>query len=355
MQVGNIGAGDVIRQRLPRNVYSAVRTATSFYGALQAARYMMGKYAPSEKDLKFIYNYAKRSTMSRSGNKGPYKRPTLRRKKGLKNQVKELKRLAESDMGTHIDRVRETDRTLVASVNQKQFAQANLINCSKIETALSNLKYYDPTAPTTLVTASAASGSFQKEFLVETAHCKFHFRNNYQIPARVCVYICRPKSDTSIGPFSAFTSGLTDVGGPSATSPLVYPTDSEQFNDLWTSVKTKKVLLQPGSEFSMTHSAKSFQYDPSYFDSHNLEFIKKYGACAILISVEGVIGHDTTADEQGTLLAGIDWYTDCTYKIKYAAGADIKQVVVTNNSDSFTNGPVISNKPVSDNQNYSVA
>lgn len=256
-------------------------------------------------------------------------------------------------MGTHIERTRDTGR-VVGSVNNIGQNSYDLSTVTTIESVLANLRYYNPSAPATLTTASGTTGTYQKEFLIKRNYAKFFCRNNYQVPCEVSLYLVVPKEDTSITPLTAFQNGLADVGNPSSTSPLVYPSDSPQFMDLWKIVKTKKAYLLPGKSCQITHSTKSFQYDPSLVDSHSLTYQSRYGSMAILVRVEGPLGHDTTANEQGSLVATLDYQIEKVIEIKYSAGADIKYIISNDNSNTFTNGGVVSNMPVSDNQQYSI-
>lgn len=275
--------------------------------------------------------------------------------KKIKAQIRELKRMAESDMGTHIQRKRQTG-VLTCSVNQSSHNQLDTSSITRLEEVLAQLRYYDPSTPTTLVNADGTAGTFQKEFYFKRVYGKLRLRNNYQVPVRVTVYSVSPKSDTSITATTAFTNGLTDIGGPSSTSTIIYLTDSIQFSDLYKINSSKSVFLNPGSEFSMTHSGKPFQYDPASADSHNLAYQTKYYAMSWVIRLEGVLGHDTSnSTEQTTLQGGVDYENFVTFEVRYSAGADIKYVYLDDVSDTFTTAGVLSNKPVADNQSYSTS
>ncbi len=313
-------------------------------GKLLGAQGSGGMYAGSRQFRK------KRPTRKR-----PQRRSKMPRKvKGLTKQVKELKRLAESDMGTHTQRNRDT-WNVVSAVNQQQIISIPSSSLTLLEEVISQLRYYDPTAPTTLVTADGTVGTYQKEFYFSKVHSKILVRNNYQVPCSVSVYSCRPKVDTSISPGSAWSGGLVDIGNPGQTNPLVYLTDSVQFNDLWSIERSKRVILEPGQMCAMTTTAKPFQYDPTLADSHNTQYQKMFQAHSWHLHIQGVIGHDTVEDEQGILQAGVDFVVDNTYIVKYPAGADIVYLHTNDESSTFTNGGVISNKPYTDNQSYSQA
>jgi len=135
---------------------------------------------------------------------------------------------------------------------------------------------------------------------------------------------------------------------------MVYLTDSPQFQELWSVGKSMSKTLQSGQECTMVHTCKKFNYNPSVSDSHTSNFQKSFDGSYLVVRVEGVLGHDTSADEQGTLQAGVDVQIDTTWKVLYPAGADIKYIFVADDSSSFTNGGVCANKPLSDNQGYTV-
>lgn len=277
-----------------------------------------------------------------------------RKVKGLSKQVKELKRLAEADMGTHIHRTREVNS--VISVENMQ--EVNYIvgsDVAKLEAVLGQLRYYDPSNPGTLIEASGNLGSFQKDFYFSRVHSKVTIRNNYQVPCEVRLYCCTPKDDTSIDVVSAYQDGLVDMGNPGFRSPLVFVTDSKLFGDLWRIKRTKIKLLKVGSQFSMSWNAKPFQYDPSLVDSHNQFYQSAFQAVVWMIFVKGVPAHDTTSDQQGTCGAGIDAIVDTVFEVKYPAGADITYITVDDASSSFSNDARVSNQPIADNQTFAQA
>lgn len=280
----------------------------------------------------------------------------VKEKKQMKKQLSQLRKLAESDTGLHIQRKRATGAHS-ASVGQCSYISQEIFRITDMEAVIAQLRYYNPSAPSSLVTADGATGTYQKEFLFTKMYSMIRFMNNYQVPLRIVGYVCRVKSDTSITPATAFTNGLSDVGSPSATSPLVYPSDSPQLGDLWMVKKKLDKLLLPGQSCSMIHNhSKDVQYDPSLADSHALEYQKKYGGASFLWKVEGVVGHDSiVTTEQTNLQCSVDWEQHITYNVKYSAGADIKFIYIDDEADAtFTNGGLVSNCPVSDNQGYSL-
>lgn len=320
------------------------------YAARKAASYGYRAYKYGQAAYNRFTTKSKSAAAYSRSKKGPRKFP-----KTLKKQVRELKRLAESDMGTLVYRYR-TISLRSAAVGQSTLNSLSGMTMSNYEAALAQLRYYDPSNPGTLLTAAGATGTFQKDFLINKSYSKYTAYNNYQTPAKVTLYICVPKSDTSITPQNAFTNGLTDIGAPSSTNVLIHPTDSQEFNDIWKIVKSKTKLIQPGSSLTITHSVKPFQYDPALFDSHTLNYQKKSGCFTCMIRIEGPVGHDTSAAEYTNIAASVELEEIRVIEVKYSAGADIKTVYVEDAaSSSFTNGGVVSSKPVSDNIGYSVS
>lgn len=284
-----------------------------------------------------------------------YKKRGKRRttNKQICKQIREIRQLAESDTGTHIYRHIAT-AIFNSSVGQMSISSISGIKKSTIEEALAHLRYYDPSNPGALITASGAVGSYSKEFLFKKMYCRYTVRNNYQVPCKVTLYIVKPKDATSITPAQAFVNGLADLGNPSSTSTAVYLTDSTQFNDLWTIASSKSKTLYAGQEMVISHSAKPFKYDPSTYDSHGLDYNKGFNAFTIVVRVEGVMGHDTVQAQVNQLEASVDLEEYRLFEIKYNAGADIKTIYINDiRPANFTNSGVVSNNPVVDNQGYS--
>lgn len=318
------------------------KSAAAIGSMMGAAQYAINKKFGSKSESKVGKKYRRKNAV-------PVKL------KSLQNQVKELTRVAESDMGTHIHRIRD-----VKTMGSADLAIArdvlDLVNITKLEEVLAQLRYYDPAAPTALVNADGTSGSYQKEFYFKRIYSKMTVRNNFQIPHQVRVFFCMPREDTSITPLAAFTNGLTDVGNPTSTSPLVYFNDSPQFRDLWKVVSSKSMWLEPGQQRSLSYSLKPFQYDPSLADSHSLTYQRRYGSLVAFIRLEGPLSHDSTTQTQvGIQQTRLDIYADTTFEVRYSAGADIEYITIDDNSVAATAAYVCSNKPVADNQSYSIS
>lgn len=270
----------------------------------------------------------------------------------LKKDVRKIANVLKHDMSCRTYRQRDTNFEGVAA-NTKESNTITGLNTSLIETSLANLRYWNES--TGGYTDASPTGTASAELRISKVFSKCVVRNNYQTPCMVEFYLCVPKEDTSIAPATAFTNGLTDQDNPSSTSPLMYLTDSDQFNRLWKIQNSVRKELAPGQECKLSYSHGPFMYDPSYTDSHPFDYQRKFAAHVYVIRCMGVIGHDTTLTEYGFLPAGVDIYRDLTVKVEYDnGGPSLNDFVVLDNSDTFTNGGVVSNRPVVDNQSYSV-
>lgn len=292
------------------------------------------------------------------GNRKVYKKSVRRRKintrKGLAKQVKSLQKQMNTNSGRFTYRIRSTGN-VVASVNECNHTGISGWLPTNLEAAISSLPFFNPATPGTLTTADFTSGTYNKDILFRTLTSKLTLRNNYQIPCNIRVYKCVPKSATSITPTTAFTNGLADQGAPASTSPLVFISDSEQFLDLYKIVRTDKAYLQPGDQYTVSDSDKNVIYDPSFLDSQTATLDnKRYKNFSYVVRVDGCLAHDSSASERGQAQGAVDYQIDRIFHIQYDAGVDLNYISVSDSSNTFTNGAVVSNKPVADNQSYSV-
>lgn len=325
---------------------------------LSAISYMIpkvyGKYKSKPKSSVRLVTRRRRPS-SRGGKRKGRKRSRRQTRSNIPKRVRTLEKRMAEDTGVHTERFRDT-ASCVASANSSCFEGKVLINSSRIESVISGLHFFDVNTPGTLATVDMTLGTFQKDIRIANVYGKLTARNNYQTPVICDVYVIRCKSDTSIEPSTAYTNGLTDVGAPLSTSTMVFPTDSPQFNDLWDIVKHRRWHLDAGQECSLGCNMGGFVYDPSLFDSHGLSYQTSFKGSVIYVRVQGVIAHDNTiSTEQGLIKCGVDYKLDSTWTVKYPAGADINYIKVNDNGDAFSNGPVVSNKPLADNQAWSLA
>lgn len=272
----------------------------------------------------------------------------------LAKQLKNLQIQSKSDQGELIVRIRDNSRT-TATVNGQAVSDILGWSTTTIESVLANCKFFNPAAPGTLTTADLSTGTYQRDIHFASSYSRLRVRNNYQVPARVSLYCCLVKDDTNLSPRTTWGNGMSDISSLTYNDPMTFPSDSHQFGDMYKIESSSKKVLNPGQELTLSYSAPKFIYDPSLVDNHNLAYLKQYKCHGYLVVVEGVMGHDTTANEQGNLEAAVDIEIYRNFKVHYSAGAQIRLLHTSDGFDTFTNGGVVSSKPVCDNIGYSVS
>jgi len=285
------------------------------------------------------------------------KRTSRRTKTSLKKEVRHIKQQLNADSARHIYKQLTADAWSV-SANECTQGTIAIITGSLLETYISHLRYYDPSNPGTLTTASGATGTFQREIHFKNVNAKLEVHNNYQVPCRVKIYLVKPKGDTNISPTTYYNNSIADqvITGGNTSTAGIYPTDLKTFMSQWSVKCVKDAILDAGAFTVVSHNSGAFKYDPSLFDDHSLEYQNKFKACAWFMRIEGVLGHDTSANQVTTIPTRIDYTTTLRAEIIYDAGVVLDDIYLANNrSSSFTNGGVITNKPIADNQSYSVA
>jgi hypothetical protein len=195
--------------------------------------------------------------------------------------------------------------SLTSLVNQQNVYNVYPNATATLETVLGQCKFYNPSVPGTLTTASLATGTYQRNTRFENIHNKCNIRNNYQSTCEVRVYLCTTKDDTSVTPAGAWQNGLPDGSNLSTLQDLGgYPTDYELATDLWKMKLAKRCVLAPGQSTTVSHSTGSFEYSSSTVDDHALSYQKEYKCFSWMIVINGVVGHDTALSEFANLPAG---------------------------------------------------
>lgn len=275
--------------------------------------------------------------------------------KVINSQLRDIRKSLKSDQATHV--YRERDQGDIGCTNNTvSHDLVSAITTTTLEGAMANLRYYNPSAPGTLVTADASTGTYTRQIHFDSIYNKLTLINNYQVPVHCTVYFMRPKHDTSQSPTSFYSAGVTDqVISGSTASPLLFMSDINMVKDNWHFTKTWRKWLRPGQMMVCGQATKSFDYDPSNVDTHNLSFQAKYGGQTFIVRCEGVPMHDTTADENTTGQGEVDYVAEKTFRMSYDAGVNLNDISYTNNSSTtFTNAGVTS-QVVVDNQSYSKA
>lgn len=332
-----------------------------------AASVAAGTYAANRRKNNISNNKMSSRGMYYGKSVGPHRPRAMRTKKvkfsktkKLSKQVKEIKKSLKSDQGRQTIRQRDILQA-GANTNQVVFTGGGSVRTTDLEAVMSSLRYYNPAVPGTLTTADASTGTYTRQVHFESITTACKVRNNYQIPCNVKLYLCTPKQDTNITPESFYSSAVTDqtIGPLAVTSPMLWMSDMDLVRNNWNLKLMKSKLLQPGQELSASKSFPCFDYDPSNTDTHSLAFQKKYRASRWIIWLQGPLGHDISAAQVSDLRCQVDAEFIRKFVITYDAGVNVNDYrVIDNASSSFTNNGglgVVANKPVSDNQSYSVA
>lgn len=274
----------------------------------------------------------------------------------LSNQIKELKSSESASLGKMTYRKNFPYRVL-CNDNKTGVLNIPLNRTTEYEETLALLKYYDPATPGTLITAAAATGTYQKNFLVKDIYSKLVLRNNYQTDVSITVYLCKVKADSSISPYTAWEDGITTDAGnvTSKFSPNQYPTDYDVFNDLWSTKRVIHKTLSPGESTTASHTISDVEYNPALVDEHSATYQSRFRCAEWLVVVRGMPSHDTALDQQGLSAAGVDIVKYNTWKVSYDAGVNLSFIMESDNLDTPTNGFVQSHQPTPDNIAYSVA
>lgn len=338
-----------------------------YYGALKPV-IAASAYEIAKRQAKRAWNYlrggasgrgaavaasrARKMARKPNGAKRTYVRSS--RKTKLKTRVARIEKAIAKQIAKHTYRIAAAGTSRIAAVNQSVTVSTGYGNITDLQGSMANLRFFDSNTggfDTYNPSAETAAQKFQSKIFQ-----KIEIRNNYEIPVKVTLMCCKVKEDTTIAPVTAFQQGLVDQDNISNTSPVVYPTDSDQFKRLWKVLGTNKKTLMPGKTMTMSWSTPKFTWDPSFFDSHALSFQTICHSMLWLIRLEGIVAHDSAvATEQGLTLGGVDFIQKGIFTHWYDAGADLNDFSAdVSGLDTFTNGPLVSNKPISDNQNYSI-
>lgn len=276
----------------------------------------------------------------------------------LRKQVKNLTAKVNADQAHHTYK-ETTLGEINTGVGRCEYQQEAISSVSNLETYISQLRYYDPSVPATLVTASGASGTYHRDIHIDNLFSKLEIRNNYQVPCKLKVYLVKPKGDTNITPLTYYTNGITDQvtsAGADQQTALLYLSDIKTFTEQYSLKCVKDVILDAGATVVCTHSTGSFTYDPSLTDSHTLAYQPKYKSCLWVMRLEGVLAHDTVANQYSTTQCSVDWIMTNVAKISYDAGVGLDDIYLSETRpEAFTNAGVLTSKPIADNISYSQA
>lgn len=314
------------------------------------------------------YNYAKRSIKSYMGQKtrsgkrartrgkvsykrlNPHRGPLTRRK--IRKKLKSICNFMKQQTAIHVHKQRAVSK-LVCPANEAAYDERSYGgSIANHETAVSSLRYFDP-GTNSLVTADPSVGTYERDIEMSITR-KITVKNNYDAPVYVIIYKCTPKFDTGNGPIHYMDTGFVDQGvvAVSKASPLMFPKESIQLRQAWTLHPVKR-LLQAGQEMTVYSHQPTFKYNFATNDTHNVAYQRKQAGFNWLVRINGKLAHDTAViTEFGITQCGVDLMWDTTYTMKYAAGKDLHDFSIVDNTTGFTNCGTYSSRPVTDHQCY---
>lgn len=303
---------------------------------------------------KAIKHFRKKKSLQKKWGIKSKRRYKPRRTNKFKTLSKKVKSLQQSNANTitkFISREYGSSR-ISTNDNAGDYYYTDTNFTSFLENAIINMKWFNPSAPGTLVSVDYSSGTFSKNIFVTSSTLTLTARNNCRVPALCHFWYCLLKGDTSLDPRQLIINSVSDNGNMTVNSLSLMPSDCDQLHDLWKVKKAKSMILQPGQQTSVFMKSPKFKYNPAVTDSHAQEYQMSNKPIAILMKVQGVPAHDQTnfASEIGVIgVRNVDVTFKRTIKFEYDGGANITQYFEDNNLDSFTNAGEVSNKP---NQQY---
>jgi len=283
------------------------------------------------------YGYSKKYGGRRLKKKAKKRASAMKNKK----RITYLSKKIGNNEATLDFRARSYRVTKTSGINTCIYDSIAGSNASLIESSITALDFFDPSDPGNLQVVNYNTGTFQKRIMVN-AYGNISLRNNYKVPVRLKLWLCKVKADTNNSPENAISAGFADVGsaGLAVTDILTKAKDSQILKDLWNCKLMKNIIVQPSGVCYASHRGKQFSFDTSLRDTHNQSFVKQFYAYAWLVRLEGIAGHDTAEDEQGSLQCGLDIVVNRNHRIIYDAGSDLVDVQTSSDGATFQNNGV---------------
>lgn len=276
-----------------------------------------------------------------------------RKRSGLKSRVRTLEKRMKGNESEKTTRFIESAMLREITTLKQQVVGTYYINDLNYlqSVALANLKFYDPSTPGTLITASGATGTYAHSYRIKS-WLKARIRNGCNFPIEVVVYRMSVKEDTSHTVVDAWTDGLLDGSNLSAYSQVhfTYPRDSNVLTSVYNTGRGQTFIIQPGEECVQRMACRTIRFDPSVADEHSLLYQKDYQCKAIVVVVKGVLGHNDGLTDSGPMATHADVQYELTSKVWYNSGGPrLKYLEVTDNRGALvTASSSMASKPVGD-------
>jgi hypothetical protein len=234
---------------------------------------------------------ARSQTMTRTKKSKRYK--SVSKVSKLERRVKTLEK--QENMSICNRRYIDPSRISVVA-NQCSYTSLRLGTQGDYKTACDSLPMVDP--GTGSVVGVNANGALSNPILIKNAWARVEFRNNWSMPVRLDVYVCKCRNNTNNTPDLSLTnhdddiqlSGTGNSYQEAATNVVVFPTDLPVFNQKWKIIDHQKSHMQAGDEFQVSWSDKNIKFDPELSEGAATTYIR--GDVYLLIRLQGVVAHD---------------------------------------------------------------
>lgn len=250
--------------------------------------------------------------------------------KSVAKRVTRLEKSMRENLSEYEYRLMSASVISIAAVNSCVISPVISETISTIETVLGEARFYDEQVPATLVQASLVTGTYARKIHMAKQCVSCTFKNSYDIPVYITVWVHEPKGAHSTSVVQAFQDGCADnaSGALTVTDPQVELRDSRLVGQLWTRKKTVKKLLNPGQQLVVNYCTKGFKYDPAFADIITSSYQQRFHTFSMDCKVEGVLGHNATLSVQGLMIGSVDVLAQRSWKVIYDAGIDLKYVVL---------------------------
>lgn len=281
----------------------------------------------------FVRNKYAKAIRKPNPSRYPKQKKILRPKKTLKAVAKEVNSLKKrvSTMNTLYTKKYRAFGSLTAATNQTGYVATALNNSGVVNGVIDAVKYFNPSAPSTLINVDLTAPTYQQKVRIVRSHLSYTIRNNFSVPCYVDAYFLKVKKDTSIDPDTAMSNSLADMSNAGLTSSQIYPSDCHDFKDLWRIIKHKRIRLDAGKEFIFSAACPSFEYDISLSDSQTESYLKYMHASCIMIRVEGIVGHGSTSGVD-MMQCGVDYEVRRIHTVEYSGGVNTEYIEVDDNT-----------------------
>lgn len=260
--------------------------------------------------------------------------------KSLKKRVKTLERHVADDISYKILKRRDSGVDSCA-VNEVEYFDLTGSTVGRLETALSNVEFFNPSAPATPIVVDMDAGTYPQSIKIK-AYATYKIWNQYAYDVKVKMYMCTVKEDTNTSPSSAYGSGVADLDATfDKNTPMLWPADSKVLNDIWKVTLVKSKVLKPGESCFTKSACPYVSFDPATIDVHASAYQKALKSTVCLVRIEGTMAIDSSLDEVGTTAGKVAYEVYSTFTVMYdSGGAKMRNIDLDDNYSTFTNNAV---------------